>query len=84
MSGYRLETDTSTKLKSEGVTQYQEMVGVLRWEFDLGRIDIFLETALISTYLDLPCREHLEQAFHVFGYLKVNPKRNICFDPHHP
>ena len=60
------------------------MVGLLRWEFDLGLFDILLETALISTNLALSHRGHLEHAFHVFGYLKVNPKRNILFDPQHP
>ena len=83
MSGYWPETDTLTEIKVEGVTQYQEMVGVLRWVVDLGRVDILLETALVSTCLDLPRRGHLEQIFHVFGYLKMNPKRKLCFDPQH-
>ena len=77
VSGYRPETDTPPEINYEGVTQYQDMVGVLRWAVELGRVDILLETALMSTYLALTCREHLEQIFHVFGYLKVNPKRNL-------
>ena len=84
MSGYWRENDTSTKLKTKGVTQYQDMVGVLRWVVELGRVDILLETALMSTYLALPRRELLEHILHVFGYLKVNPNRNLCFDPQHP
>ena len=84
MSGYWTETNTFPKLKSEGVAQYQYMVGLLRWEVDLGRVDILLETALMSTYLAFPHRGHLEHIFHVFGYLKANPKRKLCFDPQHP
>ena len=84
MSGYRSETDTLSKLKSEGLIQYQDMAGVLRWVVELVRADILLETALMSNYLALPCRRHLEHIFHIFGYLKVNPKRNPCFDPQHP
>ena len=83
MSGYRPETDTLTKLKDEGVTQYQEMVGVLRRAVDLGRVDILLEAELMSTYLALPHMGHLEQIFHVLKYLKLNPKRKLCFDPQH-
>ena len=49
MFGYWTETDTFPKLKSEGVAQYQDMVGLLRWEVDLGRVNILLETALMST-----------------------------------
>ena len=59
MSGYCPETDTSPELKYEGVTKYQEMFRLLRWAVDLGRIDILLETALISMYLSLSCRGHL-------------------------
>ena len=51
MSGYWTETDTLTTLKAEGETQYQEMVGVLRWAVYLGWVEILLETAIMSTYL---------------------------------
>ena len=83
MSGYWPEISILTKIKSEGVTQYQEMVRTIRWSVDLGRVDILLETALMSTYLGLPCRGYLKHIFHIFGYLKVNPKRKLCFEPQH-
>ena len=35
MSSYRPENGTSSELKYEGVTHYQEMVGVFMWEVDL-------------------------------------------------
>ena len=35
------------------------------------------------THLALPRVRHLEQLFHVFGYLKENPKRKIALDPDH-
>jgi hypothetical protein len=39
---------------------------------------------LLSSYLAMPPAGHLEQAFHIFGYLKTHPKRKIGFDPSHP
>jgi hypothetical protein len=39
---------------------------------------------LLSSYLAMPQVGHLEQAFHIFGYLKMHPKRKIGFDPSHP
>ena len=83
-SGYRPELDTSPKLKSEGLQRYQELIGILRWAVELGRVDILLETALMSTHSALPRRGHLEQLHHIFGYLKINPKRKLFFDPQHP
>ena len=84
MYGYWPETDTSPDLNDEGVTQYKELFRVIRWAFELGWIDILLETELMSTYLDLSCRGHFKQIFHVFGYLKVILKRKLCFDPQNP
>ena len=48
------------------------------------RVDIFLETLLISAHLELPHIGHLEQVIHMFSYLKLHPKRNISFDAAHP
>ena len=38
----------------------------------------------MSTHLALPREGHLQQAIHIFGYLKAHPKRKIAFDPDHP
>jgi hypothetical protein len=40
--------------------------------------------SLLSSYLTMPRVGHLEQALHIFGYLKTHPKRKIGFDPLHP
>ena len=78
------ELDTSQELKHDGLQRYQELIGMLCWAVELGRVDILLETALMSTHLALPRWGHLEQLYHIFGYLKANPKRNLFFDPQHP
>ena len=39
-SGYR--PDTSPELKTEGLQRYQELIGILRWAVELGRVDILL------------------------------------------
>jgi hypothetical protein len=66
------------------VQRYQELIGQLRWAVEIGRVDILLETSLLSSYLAMPRAGHLEQAFHIFGYLKLHPKRKLGFDPAHP
>jgi Reverse transcriptase (RNA-dependent DNA polymerase) len=81
---YRPELETSPELKADGVQYYQELIGILRWAVELGRVDILLETALMSTYLAMPRSGHLEQVYRMFGYLKTHTKRKIAFDPQHP
>ena len=60
-SGYRPEFDTSSELKTEGLQRYQTLIGILRWAVELGRVDILLETSLMSTHL---------------AFVKNNVKRN--------
>ena len=83
-SGYWPETDDSAELKADGLQYNQELIGVLRWIFELGWVNILLETLLMSAHLALPRIGHLDQVVHMFGYLKLNPKRKTEFDAAHP
>ena len=83
-SDYRPELEVSAELRSDGVQYYQELIGVLRWAVEIGRVDILLETALMSTHLALPRIGHLEQVYRIFGYLKIHLKRKLAFDAQHP
>ena len=67
-----------------GTRYYQELIGVLRWAIELGRVDILLEVALLSSHLTLPRVGHLQQVYHIFGYFKNSPRRILFFDPDHP
>ena len=85
-SSYRPELDTSHELKENGLQCYQdnELIGVLRWAVELGQVDILLETSMMSMHLALPRRGHLEHLYHMFRYLKANPKCKLYLDPQHP
>ena len=83
-SDYRPELEISPELKSDGVQLYQEMIGVLRWAVELGRVDILLEVSLMSTHMAMPREGHLQQLYRIFGYLKIYSKRKIAFDHQHP
>jgi len=83
-SGYHPSEDSSRELDGDEVRTYQEHIGVLRWAVEIGRVDILLEVALLSTHLALPREGHMEQVYHIFGYLKGSPRRRIFFDPTYP
>jgi hypothetical protein len=60
-----LET-TSAELKSNGVQLYQqELIGVLQWAVELGRVvDILLEALLMSMHMAMPREQgHLQQLY---------------------
>ena len=79
-SGYRPDMDCTAELKAEGVQRYQEIIGQLRLAIEFGRVDILMETSLMSAHLALPREGHLEQVFHIVGYLKSHKKMRILFD----
>ena len=43
-------------------------------------MDIFVEVSIMSLYLELPRRLHLENVLHVFGYFKKNHNADMVSD----
>ena len=78
---YRPELDSSLQCNDEDVNYYQNLIGVLRWIVELGRIDINYEVAVLSQYLACPRRGHLIQAIHIFKYLDIHRESFLSFDP---
>ena len=56
----------------------------MRWTVEIGRVDILLEVAMMSSHLTLSRHGHLEQVIHIFGYLKKHKYIRIMFDHDHP
>ena len=83
-SGYKPELDVTAELGRDGLKYFQELIGMLRWGVEIGRLDILLEVSLMSQYLASPREGHLEELLHVFAYIKQNPKRKLAFDPAYP
>ena len=83
-SDYRPELEVGPELKSDGIQSDQEMICILRWALELGRVDMLLEVALMSTYMAMPREGHLQQLYRIFRHLKIHPKRKIAFHFAHP
>ena len=82
MSGdYLPELDGTDELSADDVRLFQELIGVLRWATELGRVDILFEVSILSQYQASPREGHLSQVFNIFGFLKDNPKISIHMDP---
>ena len=78
-SNYRPELYVTAELKIQGIRYYQELIAVLRWAIELGRIDIAMEVSILPSHLALPREGHLQQVYHIFGFLKAKPKRTLAF-----
>jgi hypothetical protein len=82
-TGYRPELDVSPVLGPEQANYFQSLIGILRWVVELGRIDIHIDLALLSSHLAEPRLGHLEQALHIFSYLKCHATSHLVFDPNY-
>mmetsp|Transcript_18951 Transcript_18951/g.26747 ORF Transcript_18951/g.26747 Transcript_18951/m.26747 type:complete len:460 (-) Transcript_18951:1019-2398(-) len=78
------ELDESPELDAQGVQFYQEMMGMLRWATELGKVDVLLELSMLLQHQASPRMGHLEQALHVFTFLDKHPKLTLCMDPEVP
>jgi hypothetical protein len=82
-TGYRPELDVTPVLGADQANYFQSLVGVLRWGVELGRIDIYIDVSLISSFLAQPRVGHLEQVLHIFSYLKHHINSHMVFDPNY-
>ncbi len=51
---------------------------------ELGCIDIVTEVSMLSSYLACPREDHLENALHAMGYLRLKHNSRLIFDPTYP
>jgi hypothetical protein len=79
-SNYRPELGYTPFLDVSAANYYMELIGILRWIVELGRIDIMIDVSLLSSHTLQPRQGHLDQVFHIFGYLKRNRCAAIVFD----
>lgn len=84
LTTYVPELDGTPELDPDGIQFFQELIGMLRWATEIGRVDILLETSLLSQYQASPREGHLQQLLHIFAYLKKKPKLTLYFDPSFP
>jgi hypothetical protein len=67
-------------LSPETANFYQQLIGMLRWTVELGRIDIHLAVTLLSSYMVQPREGHLIEVLRFVSYLKYNANSTMIFD----
>ena len=68
-----LECDQSPLLNATEHRQFQQLVGILNWIMQIGRVDIAYATISLARFVAAPRRTHLQHALYVFGYLRKFP-----------
>ena len=81
---YRPEPNSTADLDVNNITMFQELIGELIWDTEIGRVDILHEVLVLSAFQASPCEGHLHQVFHIFYFMINKPKLTINFDPIFP
>ena len=72
-ANYKPKLDQSDELDAAGTEYFQELIGILRWATELGRVDILTEVVILSAYQASLRKGHLRQLLHIFAYMKKKP-----------
>ena len=83
-SAFVPELDGSPELNDRDKQFFQELIGMLRWSTEIGRVDILHKVSILSQYQACPREGHLVEALHIMSYLKKKPKLTIYMDPRMP
>jgi hypothetical protein len=67
------ELDNSEVFVNLGIKQYQSLIGDIQWLVTLGRFDIHLGVATMSSFCVAPRKGHFDRLKRMYGYLKRNP-----------
>jgi hypothetical protein len=59
-SDYIPELDITPLLNDEEPNFFQSQISILRWMVELGRLDIYIQVAMLSSYLVQPRQGHME------------------------
>jgi len=73
---YRPEVDITQVLDAERTNRFQQLIGILRWATELGRVDILTEVSCLSQYLAEPREGHLIAVYKIFKYLSLRLKNS--------
>ena len=68
-SRFNPELDAPVELGEELTNRYQQLIGVLRWSIELGRIDILTEVSCLSQHLYSSRERNLDAVYRIFIYL---------------
>ncbi|CAJ1943936.1 unnamed protein product, partial [Cylindrotheca closterium] len=79
-TGYKPELDSTPFVDDDTAILYMQLIGILRWLVELGRIDVAAKVSMLLSYNTMPREGHFHAALHIFAYLQKHPDRVLVMD----
>ena len=81
---YEPMEDGTPELDAEHASYYQQLIGIMRWMVEIGRIDIDTQVSMLASHVALPRQGHMSAALHIMAYLRDHHNSRMVFDAHEP
>ena len=78
------ELDNGDELGPKDIILCQEMIGMLCWAAESGRVDILHKISILSQHQASPRENHMKQPLRIFSCLERRCKLTLCVDPNLP
>ena len=78
------ELDDGRELGPSDITLHQEMIGMLCWATELGRVDVFHKISISSQHQASPRENHVKQLSQLFSHSERKCELTLCMDPNLP
>ena len=78
---YRPVLVVSQLLNPKEAQEHQQFVETMRWIIELGRFDIIYEVSLLSSYLTMPRKGHMEALMGIFANFDKSFGKTIIVNP---
>ena len=75
------ENDDSPIMNEDGITDFQQIIGVCQWIAISSRMDIAFAVSSLSRFAAKPRQGHFKRTLKTLGYLKKYPKKGYVIDP---
>ena len=83
-SRYQPELDVLDILGPDATNWFQNIIRILNWIVELGRVDINNSVERLTTFLSIPRAGNLRASLHMFSYLDHYDRTKLVFDPSMP
>ena len=74
------ELDVTKELGPDGIQFYQEMIGMLRWETELGTTDLLHDISILLQYQAAPREGKTGDILHIFAFLDWKSRLTLYMD----
>ena len=77
---YHPELDNKRLLDDNNIQLYQIYIEIIRWEIELGRVDLYMASGVMAGFSAFPRESHIVAVLKILAYFKNHIQSKLVFD----